>query len=166
MILLSLSLAIICIALFSVSYSFDKKTNGNKTQILSIQSQIKQLQMIAGEPQSEAVDKEIAGRVLAPYDEIVPFISFLESLFAIIDKESKITIKDEEKQIMINRYADYGVELRPGEKFDLFLKALDGLYTSKYLTKIMSFNINYLPAKDNSSNKVENISLVIRLYFE
>lgn len=163
---LSLILILSCIALFGVTYSFNNKTAENTRQIQDVQAQLKSLQSAASEPVAEATDETISGRVLAPYDQIVPFISFLESLFAIIDKESKITIKNEENQIMINRYADYEVKLKPGEKMDLFLKALDGLYKSKYLTKVTNFEIDYSPTEDGKESKIEDIILVIRLYFE
>lgn len=165
-ILLSVILIMACVALFAVSYSFNNKIADNNKQILEIQTQLKTLQMAASEPEAEVTNDRTIDQALAPYDEIVPFISFLESLFAIIDKESKITIKNEENQIMINRYADYEVKLNPGEKKDLFLKALDGLYKSKYLTKITNFKIDYLPTEDGKSSNIDNIDLVVRLYFE
>lgn len=169
-ILLIVILIVSCVALFATGYSFENKITENNKQIQDIQTQLKALQMAASEPvaetEAEVTNEKIMGRALAPYDQIVPFISFLESLFGIIDKESKITIRDDENQIMINRYADYEVKLKPGEKMDLFLKALDGLYKSKYLTKITNFEINYSPAEDGKDSKVESINLVVRLYFE
>ena len=165
-ILLIFILVISCIALFTTSYSFENKIAENNKQIQEIQTQLKALQMAASEPEAEVGNEIIMDQALAPYDQIVPFISFLESLFAVIDKESKITIKNDENQIMINRYADYEVKLSPGDKMDLFLKALDGLYKSKYLTKITNFEINYSPTEDEKSSKIEDINLVVRLYFE
>lgn len=164
--LLSGILLVVCIGLFSFSYSFNKKIAENDTQILDIQNQLKNLQMVASQPDPEITEEAIKDRVLAPYDQIVPFISFLESLFAIIDKDSKITIKNEEDEIMINRYADYEVRLQPRDKMDILLKALDGLYESRYLTKITNFDVKYVPTEDEIGMEIGEISMVVRLYFE
>lgn len=164
--LLNALLLIIIITLVVIGHSYNKKINENENQIQDIKIQLDSLQKAASRVETETSDESIADRALAPYEEIVPFIGFLESLFGIIDKDSKITIRNEEKQIRINRYADYEISLKPGKKIELFLKALDGLYKSHYLTKIINFRINYTPAEAGASNSVDNISLVIRLYFE
>ncbi|MBU0705814.1 hypothetical protein KJ657_01285 [Patescibacteria group bacterium] len=164
-ILLCVVFVIISITLFVVNSSYHGKITSNEEQIQDAQTQLTELRKTIGNEQEE-IDQKIMGRTFAPYDEIVPYISLLESLFAIIDNESDITIKSEEKQILINRFADYEVKLKPGDKFDLFLKALDELYKSKYLIKITSFNINYSPQQEDHGNLIDDASLNIRLYFE
>ncbi|MFH0838350.1 MAG: hypothetical protein V1880_03745 [Patescibacteria group bacterium] len=163
--LLCIVFAIISLILFAVNSSYHGKITSNEGQIQDAKMQLTELTKSINEERA-VIDQKIMGRTFAPYDEIVPFISLLESLFSIIDTESGITIKSEEKQILINRFADYEVKLKPGDKFDLFLKALDELYTSKYLTKITGLNINYSPRKEDQGNMIDEVSLNIRLYFE
>lgn len=166
MLILSLLLIVICAVLLAITFTYNNRIRANDAQISDVQTQLKNLQTEANATESAATQETLQERALAPYDQIVPFINFLESLFAIIDKDSKITIKDEENQIRINRYADYNVVLSPGDKLDLFLKALDGLYKSKYLTKIINFEISYSPTDDGKNTKISEIDLTIRLYFE
>jgi hypothetical protein len=164
-VLLIVIFALASLILLGVNNSLGKKIANNENQIQDIQIQLQELQQMT-EEEVEKVDQRVEGRSFAPYDEIVPFISLLEGLFAIIDNESKITIKNEEEQILINRYADYEVNLNPGTKTDLFLKALNELHKSKYLTKVISFDINYAPDEKSSLNAIEDVNLTIRLYFE
>lgn len=165
-ILLSVVFVIISMILLGLNFSYHKKITSNERQIQDAQMQLRELQNIVSTEEAGDMNQRIMGRTFAPYDEIVPFIGLLESLFAIIDMKSNITVRDEEKQIFINRYADYEVRLNPGNKVDLFLKALDELYKSKYITKVTSFNINYSPDEKTSKNIIEDITLTIRLYFE
>lgn len=164
-VLLIVVFAIMSLILLGVNHSYREKITSNENQIQDIRMQLQELQKVI-EEEEKIIDQRVSGRSFAPYEEIVPFISLLESLFAIIDNESRIAIKNEEDQILINRYADYEVNLNPGAKTDLFLKALNELYKSKYLTKVISFNINYAPDKEDSRNAIEDVSLTIRLYFE
>jgi hypothetical protein len=62
--------------------------------------------------------------------------------------------------------ADYEVKLKPGEKMNLLLKALDELYKSKYITKVTQFDISYVPMEEGKENEIDEISIKIRLYFE
>ncbi len=163
--LLSAILFIIIIALVTLNFSYNKKIGTNEKQIQDIQMQLDSMEKIVAEEDDDAYEK-IDGRALTPHQEIVPFINLLESLFAIIDKESKILVRDSENQILINRYADYEVTLNPGDKMDLFLKALNELQKSKYITKVTQFLINYVPNKGEGGNVIDVINLTIRLYFE
>lgn len=158
-------LLILALALFLVSAEYSKKIQQNEAQIQDAEMQLIQLQKIANLEEGDLIAKT-EGREFAPYDQIVPFIGLLESLFAIIDSESQITVKNKESEIYINRYADYEVHLKPDGKFQLFLKALDELHKSRYLTKIISFNLNYAPGEGGGPTTIKDAQLIIRLYFE
>ena len=145
--------------------SFSKKIEANQKQIEDSKMQLIELQNIASNEEGP-IDEKVINRSFAPYSEIVPFISLLESLFAIIDPDSKINVRNNEKGISINRYADYEVVLKPIGKMELFLKALDELHKSKYLTKIVNFNMNYAPKDAGGRNELSDVNLTIRLYFE
>lgn len=156
---------ILSITLLYAGTSFAKKVQVNYGQIQDAQSQLIQLQKIVNTEDNEIAGKT-EGREFATYDQIVPFIGLLESLFAIIDSESKITVKNQESEIYINRYADYEIQLSPRGKMELFLKALKELHEAKYLTKIINFTLNYTPTKDGAANAIKDATLTIRLYFE
>lgn len=163
--ILILLLVIITVVLTIINSGYSRKIEYNYIQIQDSQKQLTELQHIIDQ-EEEPIDNQAENRSFAPYDQIIPFISLLESLFAIIDPESKITIKNQEREIFINRYADYEISLRPGEKIDLFLKGLDQLYSLKYLTKITDLAATYKPDEAGEKNEIDLINLTIRLYFE
>ena len=163
--LLIVVFSVTLITLLILNYSYGSKVSANEAQIQDAKNQLTQLESIVNSEESE-MDPRIVGHTFAPYTEIVPYIELLESLFAIIDKDSKIVVRDKENQIFINRYADYEVTLQPGNKMPLLIKALDELQKSKYITKITQFAINYTPSETGKKNVVNEVSLTIRLYFE
>ena len=168
-----LRVALLLIAVFSVilitltvlNTSYAGKVSANEAQIEDAKNQLAQLEAIVNTEETGS-DPRAVGRTFAPYDEIVPYIELLESLFGIIDKDSKILIKDKESQIRINRYADYEIQLHPGNKTGLLLKALDELYKSKYITKVTQFVINYESDEKSKKNVIDDVNIKIRLYFE
>ena len=87
-------------------------------------------------------------------------------LFGLIDPKAKISIKNEEKQILTNRYADYEITLTIGKKKELLFKALNELYQSAYLTRITNFNMEYNPIKNKEESELKKVNFTIRLYFE
>jgi len=163
LLILVFSITLTTLVFFNLSYS--NKVSANESQIEDAQSQLTELESIVNAEEITS-DPRIAGRAFAPYDEIVPYIELLESLFGIIDKDSKILVRDKENQILINRYADYEVKLKPGTKMGLLLKALDELHKSKYITKVTQFVVNYTPLDEGKGNMVDEVSIKIRLYFE
>lgn len=163
--ILSAIFIIIVITLVVFSQSYANKIASNQGQMQDIKMQLEELDEIVNEEEG-VDDAKIGEHAFASYEEIVPFISLLESLFAIIDKESEILVRDKEGQILINRYADYEVKLKPGKKIDLFLKALNELHKSKYITKVTKFVINYVPDEEGDKNEMNEVNLTIRLYFE
>jgi preprotein translocase subunit SecG len=154
------------ITLFIMNMSYKDKIADNQTQIDDARLQLQKLQSVIQTEEESERDERAVGRSFAPYEEIIPFISLLESIFAAIDPGSKVTIRDNEKQIYINRYADYEVTLNPGNKVELFYKALNDLYQAKYLTKIINYNLSYIPGENGSASRIGSASLTIRLYFE
>ncbi len=105
-------------------------------------------------------------KVFAQYEEVIPFISLLESLFSTIDPKAEITIKSQEEQISVDHFADYNVSLKIGQNKDLFFKALDELYNTRYITKWMSFSINYKTAEDGALNNLADAEFVVRLFLK
>lgn len=165
MILLTMLFMVIGGTLFLMLFAFQSRLASVENQILDTQKQISNLQGTISND-DEPISEEITQRRFAPYEDIVPFIGLLENLFGLIDSKAQITIKDEERQILANRYADYEVKLSIGNKKNVLFKALDELYRSKYLTRVMSFNMRYSTLKDQEGSALEEVTFVIRLYFE
>ena len=166
MVLLTMLFLAIIVSLTILSLSYKGRTSELQSEIQGIQNELRALQNIVTETEEDDSEVQEVKRGFAPYEEIIPFISLLENLFGLIDQEAIITIKDEENTILANRYADYEVRMDIGSKKNLLLKALDELHKSKYITKVMSFDMKYDTIEDQDSNKLSEVSLMIRLYFE
>lgn len=165
MLLLTVLFLVIGGTLILTTFAFRSRLESVENQILDTQRQIDNLQNTIN-VQEEPLDEEIIQRQFAPYEEIVPFISLLENLFGLIDPKAQINIKDEERQILANRFADYQIRLKVGNKKAILLKALDELYESRYLTRIMTMTMGYTSAKEENESTLEEVNFIIRLYFE
>ena len=163
---LSIAALIISIALISVSVSYNRKIAANDVEIEKAQEQLSTLQLLVSTGDEEEIQQKIGNKEFATYEEVVPFIGLLESLFAIIDKEASILVKTTEDQIFMDHYADYEVNLELKNNKELFYKALDQLHNSRYITRILSYNLNYKPESEGTRNTLTEVSFVIRLYFE
>ena len=157
---------IISIILISVSVSYNRKIASNDLIIQKAQDQLSNLQLLVAQSDQKEVKETIGNKEFATYEEVVPFIGLLESLFSIIDKDASITVKTPEEQIFMDHYADYEVNLKIGSKKDLFLKALDQLHSSRYITRIISFNLNYKPESEGGNNTLTDVLFDLRLYFK
>jgi len=166
MLLLTVLFVVIGGTLILTTFAFQNRLGSVESQILDTQKQIDNLQNTINTEETKPHDEKIIQRQFAPYEEIVPFISLLENLFGLIDPKAQISIRDEERQILANRYADYQVRLKIGNKKTVLFKALDQLYQSKYLTRIMSFNMEYSTIKDKNESVLDEADFIIRLYFE
>lgn len=164
-IILILSFGILIIILLSTGSSYKKKVDLNLQQIADAELQLTKLEA-ALQLQEKSRDNRVIGRNFAPYEEIIPFINLLENIFGLIDRETKVTIKDNEKNIYINRYADYEVTLSHEANLPLLYKALDELQKSQFLTKTTSFNMKYKEDEKEKTNEIDEITLTIRLYFK
>ena len=102
----------------------------------------------------------------ANYEEVVPFIAFLESLFTVIDPDAEVIIKSKENQIFIDHFADYTVYFEVNENKELIFKALDELDKSRFIINILNFSMDYKPAGDENLNQLSEVELVIRLFLK
>ncbi|MBU0577991.1 hypothetical protein KJ742_06600 [Patescibacteria group bacterium] len=163
--LLNVVFLIVSIVFLSLFLSYYKKVKENETKIVQTQQTLADLQYLVEIDFNGQIDSDILDeKSFAQYDEVIPFITLLESLFSVIDPQADITIKSQEKQIFIDHYADYRIVLDMNEKKDLFLKALDELYNSSFITKITSFTMNYRQDDDGLTHKLNEVDFVIRLY--
>jgi len=105
-------------------------------------------------------------KAFADYEEVVPFISLLESLFSTVDHKAEITVKSREEQILTDHFADYNVNLKITQNKDLFFKALDELYNTRYIAKWMSFNVHYKTLENGTQNDLAEAEFVVRLFLK
>lgn len=126
------------------------------------------LQKMAKEEEKKAFQQSLfEKKSFSSFEEVVPFIAYLEKLFSAIDPEAQITIKSQEGQIFLDHFADYSVDLKmkPASR-DWLFKALDQLYNSRFIVKPMSFTMYYNPSEGGGKNELQEILLVIRLYLK
>ena len=167
--MLNVIFLIFIIVFLAIGFSYGEKILMNKQQIESSRQALESLVTLAElkESKDEETLNILQKKSFAKYDEVVTFIAILESLFSTIDPKSEITVKSKEEQIYLDHYADYSVLLKVGEdKKELFLKALDELYNSRFITKIINFTINYKPPAEDNLNEMEQAELTIRLYLD
>ncbi len=167
MFLLSIFFLILTFILLFFNGSIKSKIAEDEKKIEEIQQRITNLnQNIIENKEALENDEASKKKAFATYDEIVPFISLLEDLFGLLDEKTSIIIRDERDQIYSNRYADYEVKLDVGENTDFFLAALNELHKSKYITRVMNFNMNYNSFTESGVNQLKSVNFVIRLFFE
>jgi hypothetical protein len=169
----TLSLLCAVFVLFSIIFlfmffSYRQKIADNDIKIEQAQQTLANLQYLATlEKQGvgDTIETSLfAKKSFVGYEEVIPFIAMLESLFTMIDPKAEITIRSEEEQIFTDHFADYYVHLKIDDKKELFFKALDELYNSRFVTKITDFNMQYKAAEDSDKNEFSEIEFIIRLY--
>jgi hypothetical protein len=126
------------------------------------------LQKMAKEAEKKALQQSLfEKKSFSSFEEVIPFIAYLEKLFSAVDPEAQITIKSQEGQIFLDHFADYNVDLKmkPEGKEWLF-KAMDQLYGSRFIVKPMSFTMYYNPLQGEGKNELDEVLLVLRLYLK
>jgi hypothetical protein len=141
-----------------------------RTQIQANQVSFENLQRMAKEEEKKAFQQSLfEKKSFSSFEEVIPFIAYLEKLFSAIDPEARITIKSQEGQIFLDRFADYNVDLKmkPASREWLF-KALDQLHGSRFIVKPMSFTMYYNPPEGGveGENELGEVILVLRLYLK
>ena len=126
------------------------------------------LQKMAKEAEKKAFQQSLfEKKSFSNFEEVIPFIAYLEKLFSAIDPEAQITIKSQEGQIFLDHFADYNIDLKMKSKGKEWLfKAMDQLYDSRFIVKPMSFTMYYNPLEGEEKNGLQEIILVIRLYLK
>jgi hypothetical protein len=165
------SLILICVLFIVISLGignhFKNKIIAGKNEIEKNTKLLSELQNLAkGKPSKKAGDDTISKKQFAEYDEVVPFITFLESIFTLIDPGIQISIKSGDEAISINHFADYKISLKTDQKKELFFKALDELYNSSFITKFMDFSIGYKTMGEGEAAQLSDVNFTVRLFLK
>jgi hypothetical protein len=166
MLLVMIFLLMTIVFLF-IDISYGKKIQANQKDIQKNEQDLLNLQhLILSSEGNDQVDISLfQNKAFADYNEVVPFTALLENMFAKVDPEALISIKSQEDHIFTDHFADYSLKLKIKDKETLF-KALDELYNSRFITKVMEFSMDYLSNEDKNSNTFSVIELTIRLYLK
>lgn len=159
-------LASVIIAL--VSFSYRGKTEVNLEEARTNQQTLMDLNRLAKEDFKPSANGDLfLKKSFADYDEVVPFIAFLENLFHSIDNKGIVTVKSRDEQIFLDHYADYRINLkiREGKESD-FYKAMEQLNQSRFIVQFLSFEINYKADEFVSDKRVKDAELILRLFLE
>ncbi|MBN2087064.1 hypothetical protein JW758_01830 [Candidatus Peregrinibacteria bacterium] len=161
--ILSVTFLIFSIIFAYLAYSFNDRIEKNNVEMEVVQKKLSDLQYLVN-IQTEEDDIILEKKSFASFQEVVPFITFLESLFSIIDPTTSITIRSDEKQISKDHFADYQITVKIGSKKELFFKALDELYNTQFITKLTNFTMNYRPLEESGENVLYEVKFDVRLY--
>lgn len=166
-ILLLNGVLIILIVLFTFFIrSYNQQTEENNRLILENQKKLAQLQQLAAAEAPASPADNLQNKSLVDFNQVIPFIAFLEKLFAAVDKEAQVSIKTREDQIFSSRFADYRVIARAHNPTALFT-ALDQLQQSVFITHLIDFNLTYESAGESSlSHRLNKVDLLIRLFLK
>ena len=160
-------LVVLIVVLISTFLSYQKKIQINHEEIDKNLIFFEGLQNIAQAKTQESTENNLfQKKSFSSYEEVIPFIAFLENLFSVIDPDAEIVIKSREKQIFIDHFADYSVGLEVKGNKTLFYKALDELKQSRFIINILSFNMDYKPAGEERLNQLDEIEFAIRLFLK
>lgn len=159
----SLFLVLIIVFLI-VSASFSKAIGKNHETISQNESLLISLQQLVLNSNQDSMNATMyENKSFAEYDEVVPFVLFMESTFSSVDPQAEIAIKSSEDQIFIDHFADYGARVKIAEK-DAFFEALNSLHNSKYVVKILNFSMLYKQLEAKGQNQFTEVEFVVRLY--
>jgi len=168
LVLLSGIFAIVSVVFLVRGFSVRQEEAKIRSQIQANDLSYSNLQKMAKEEEKKVFQQSLfEKKSFSSFEEVIPFIAYLEKLFSAIDPEAQITIKSQEGQIFLDHFADYNVDLKmkPAGKEWLF-KAMDQLYNSRFIVKPMSFTMYYNPLEGEAKNELQEIILVIRLYLK
>jgi len=164
-------LAVIFLLLTSVfllvNFSYGKKIQVNQKEIAKNEQALLALQrLILNSENGKGMDISLfQNKSFADYTEVIPFTALLENMFEKVDPEASISIKSHEDQIFADHFADYTIKLKVENK-EALLKAVEDLYNSRFITKVMNFSMDYTPTQNGKNNELSGIELSLRLYLK
>ena len=167
MLTLNIIMLVLIFVLTGVRASYGNRIAANNLEIEKNVELIKNFQLlVSGGPEAAHLAADIfQKKSFANFDEVIPFIAFLENLFYPIDDKANIIVKSRENQIFMDHFADYEVAMQiKADKEELY-RALDELDDSRFITNLLRFDLDYKPVEDDV-NQLKQIKLVIRLFLK
>ncbi len=137
-----------------------------KEEISKNEQLLKSLQQLAmSKGAGDAGNNLFSNKSFAEYDEVIPFVAYVEGLLSEADPAAEVSIKSNEDQIFIDHFADYLVNLKIKNK-EAFFAAMDELHTSKFVVKLLNFSMNYKPREERGNNEFSEAEFSLRLYLK
>jgi hypothetical protein len=150
-----------------MNMSYGKKIQANQKQITKNEQDLLALQrLILNSGSGTGINISLfQNKSFADYNEVIPFTTLLENMFEKVDSDAVIAIKSQEDEIFTQHFADYDINLKAKNK-DLLFKALEDLYNSRFITKVMNLSMDYTPTADEKGNEFSSLTLSLRLYLK
>ncbi len=157
-------LLIIAIGTLGATFlSYEGKVELNREEIASNETLLKSLEAIALK-EVVAEDETLGRKTFAEYEEVVPFISYIEGVFSEVDPKAEVSVRSKQEQIFIDHFADYIVRLKIDQNIDQLKGALEELNQSRYIINTLKLNMNYKPTGDEQLNYLNQVEFTIRLF--
>jgi len=168
LVLLAVAFIVIALTLLYIGKSYGREAQGRKAEIQSDELMLQKLKAMAKAGQEYAVQKEYFDKKsFAGFEEVIPFIAYLEKLLSPIDPEAQITIKSPEGQIYMDHFADYSIQFKiKPEARGILYRALDQIYLSRFIVKPLSFTLYYNPNEQTERNDLDEVLMILRLYLK
>ncbi|MCK5603698.1 hypothetical protein KAR91_17560 [Candidatus Pacearchaeota archaeon] len=157
-------LLIIAIGMLGTTFfSYEGKAELNREEITTNEALLKSLEVIA---LKEIVieDESLSRKEFAEYEEVVPFISYVEGVFSEVDPKAEVAVRSKQEQIFIDHFADYTIQLKIDQNIDDLKAALEELTESRYITNILKLSMDYKPTGDENLNYLNQVEFTIRLF--
>lgn len=163
--LLILLLISVIVILGTVFFAYQNKIELSRKEISSNQVLLKSLEAIA-QKEVVAESESLKRKAFTEYEEVIPFISYVEGLFFEVDPKAEVAIRSKQEQIFIDHFADYTVQLKIDKNIEKLEKALSDLNQSRYITNILSLDMDYKPTGDEELNYLNQVRFTIRLFLK
>lgn len=171
----TLFILIIAFALASIAITWFKFSYNDQIEVLKEEIKKDEEALVGLRRIVETSDQEIVGsdlsdvanKAFADFEEVVPFIGFLENLFISIDPEVQVIIRGQQNQIFIDHYADYRISLSiPSGGTQALYDALAEVEKSTFITKLMSLDLKYDVIDQGQRSELGNVEMLVRLFLK
>lgn len=162
---LNIAFIIFILIFIFVAIFYSQKAADNRSEVEKNQQALLNLQRIAINQQRENSLNYLEEKSFAEFNEVIPFIAFLEDLFDEVDSEAMVSITTQENQIFSQRFADYSIRADI-ENIDTLTNTLSELQESRFITKLIDLKFEYEQSAFEPINQPKQIELALRLFLK
>lgn len=163
--LLSAIFLISNLTLVGLNMSYGDKIEINQSEVERNLQTLNQFQQLVEQKEEVHFASNLfQKKSFANYDEVVPFIAFIENLFSAIDPKAEVTIRSQESQIFMDHYADYEIGVKVDGNVEALYKVLDVINDSRFITNLLRFSLDYKPVGEQQLNQMKIAQFSIRLF--